>query len=88
MGMEMARAAEKRPQHAEKAIEIWKGILRLKPHLPEAVDVAARSSTRRTEKWNALLELLKDDLDAVPAGRRRRKDQSLPGDRRRSIEIA
>jgi hypothetical protein len=34
MGIEMARAAEKRPQHAEKAIEIWKGILRLKPHLP------------------------------------------------------
>ena len=43
MGMEMARAAEKRPQHAEKAIEIWKGLLRLKPHLPEAVDVAARA---------------------------------------------
>jgi tetratricopeptide (TPR) repeat protein len=67
MGIEMARAAEKRPQHAEKAIEIWKGILRLKPHLPDAV-TSLRALYTRTEKWNALLELLKDDLDAVPAG--------------------
>ena len=66
MGIEMAHAAEKRPQHAEKAIEIWKGILRLKPHLPEAV-TSLRALYTRTEKWNALLELLKDDLDAVPA---------------------
>jgi tetratricopeptide (TPR) repeat protein len=65
MGIEMARAAEKRAQHAEKAIEIWKGILRLKPHLPEAV-TSLRQLYTRTEKWNALLELLKDDLDAVP----------------------
>jgi tetratricopeptide (TPR) repeat protein len=67
MGIEMARAAEKRPQHADKAIEIWKGILRLKPHLPDAV-TSLRALYTRTEKWNALLELLKDDLDAVPAG--------------------
>src|SRR5262245_10410287 len=66
MGIEMARAAEQRPQHAEKAIEIWKGILRLKPHLPEAV-TSLRQLYTRTEKWNALLELMKDDLDAVPA---------------------
>ena len=48
-----------------------------------------RALYTRTEKWNALLELLKDDLDAVPAGERRRKDQALPGDRRdlsRSLE--
>ena len=67
MGMEMARAAESRPQHADKAIEIWKGILRLKPHLPEAV-TSLRGLYTRTEKWNALLELLKDDLDVVSPG--------------------
>jgi tetratricopeptide (TPR) repeat protein len=67
MGIEMARAAEQRPQHADKAIEIWKGILRLRPHLPEAVAALHRLYSA-TEKWNALLELLKDDLDAVPAG--------------------
>jgi tetratricopeptide (TPR) repeat protein len=66
MGIEMARAAEQRSQNADKAIEIWKGILRLKPHLPEAV-VSLRKLYAATEKWNALLELLKDDLDAVPA---------------------
>ena len=65
MGVEMARAAEARPQHAEKAIEIWKGILRLRPHMPEAV-AALRKLYAGAEKWNALLELLKDDLDAVP----------------------
>ncbi len=66
MGIEMARAAEQRPQHAEKAIEIWKGILRLRPHLPEAV-ASLRRLYAATEKWNALLELLKDDIEAVPA---------------------
>src|SRR5262249_3971498 len=67
MGIEMARAAEHRPQHADKAIDIWKGILRLRPHLPEAV-AALRKLYTATEKWNALLELLKDDLDSVPSG--------------------
>src|SRR5450631_3146971 len=67
MGIEMARAAEQRSQNADKAIEIWKGLLRLRPHLPEAV-ASLRKLYTATEKWNALLELLKDDLDAVPAG--------------------
>jgi tetratricopeptide (TPR) repeat protein len=66
MGIEMARAAEQRAQNADKAIEIWKGLLRLRPHLPEAV-ASLRKLYTATEKWNALLELLKDDLDAVPA---------------------
>ncbi len=66
MGIEMARAAEQRSQNADKAIEIWKGLLRLRPHLPEAV-ASLRKLYTATEKWNALLELLKDDLDAVPA---------------------
>ncbi|HEY2903547.1 MAG TPA: hypothetical protein VGL59_23385, partial [Polyangia bacterium] len=66
MGIEMARAADQRPQNAEKSIELWKGLLRLKPHLPEAVQSLRRLYTR-TEKWNALLELLKEDLESVPA---------------------
>jgi tetratricopeptide (TPR) repeat protein len=65
MGIEMARAAEQRPQNADKAIEIWRGLLRLHPHLPEGVEALRRLYTR-TEKWNALLELLKDDLEALP----------------------
>jgi golgin subfamily B member 1 len=66
MGIEMARAAEARPQSVEKAIEIWKGLLRLRPRLPEAV-ASLKQLYTRTEKWNALLEILKDDLDALTA---------------------
>ncbi len=66
MGMEMARAAEARPQSADKAIELWKGLLRLKPRLPEAI-TSLKALYTRTEKWNALLEILKEELDALPA---------------------
>jgi tetratricopeptide (TPR) repeat protein len=66
MGIEMARAAESRPQSAEKAIELWKGLLRLKPRLPEAV-ASLKQLYAKTEKWNALLEILKDESDALPA---------------------
>ncbi|HVZ72172.1 MAG TPA: tetratricopeptide repeat protein [Polyangia bacterium] len=66
MGAEMARAAEARPQSAEKAIEIWKGLLRLRPRLPEGV-AALKRLYAKTEKWNALLEILKDEADALPA---------------------
>ncbi|MES1204850.1 MAG: hypothetical protein ABUS79_02830, partial [Pseudomonadota bacterium] len=65
LGIEMAKAAESRPQNAEKVIDIWKGLLRLKPHLPEAVE-ALRRLYGKTQKWNALLDLLKDDLEALP----------------------
>ncbi|HEY0709239.1 MAG TPA: hypothetical protein VGG33_20685, partial [Polyangia bacterium] len=65
IGIEMAELAETRPQSAEKAIDIWKGLLRMQPGLPEAVTALRRLYTK-TEKWNALLEMLKDDLEALP----------------------
>jgi tetratricopeptide (TPR) repeat protein len=65
IGIEMAELAETRPQSAEKAIDIWKGLLRVQPGLPEAVTALRRLYTK-TEKWNALLEMLKDDLEALP----------------------
>jgi tetratricopeptide (TPR) repeat protein len=65
MGIEMARAAEARPQSADKAIELWKGLLRLKPRLPEAI-ASLKALYTKTEKWNALLEILKEELDALP----------------------
>ncbi len=68
MGMEMARATEARPQSADKAIELWKGLLRLKPRLPEAI-ASLKTLYTKTEKWNALLEILKEELDALPAER-------------------
>jgi len=67
LGIEMARAAESRPQNAEKVIDIWKGLLRLRPHLPEAVE-ALRRLYERGQKWNALLDLLKESLESLPEG--------------------
>ncbi|HEY4186369.1 MAG TPA: tetratricopeptide repeat protein [Polyangia bacterium] len=64
LGIEMAKAAESRPQNAEKVIDIWKGLLRLRPHLPEAFE-ALRRLYERGQKWNALLDLLKDDLESL-----------------------
>lgn len=66
LGIEMAELAEQRPQSLEKAIDAWKALLKLRPGLPEAVAALRRLYTK-TEKWNALLELLKDDLEALPA---------------------
>jgi tetratricopeptide (TPR) repeat protein len=66
-GIEMATVAERRPQLVEKAIDAWKLLLRIRPGLPEAI-VALRRLYTKAEKWNALLELLKDQCEALPAG--------------------
>ena len=66
-GIEMATVAERRPQLLEKAIDAWKLLLRIRPGLPEAIEALRRLYTK-AEKWNALLELLKDQCEALPAG--------------------
>ncbi len=65
-GIEMATVAERRPQLLEKAIDAWKMLLRLRPGLPDAFEALRRLYTK-AEKWNALLELLKDRCEALPA---------------------
>ncbi len=67
IGIEMATVAERRPQLLEKAIDAWKLLLRIRPGLPEAVE-ALRRLYSKAEKWNALLDLLKDRCEALPAG--------------------
>jgi len=64
-GIEMAELAERRPQLLEKAVDTWKALRRLKPGLPEAVTALRRLYTK-TEKWNALLELLKESCESLP----------------------
>ena len=66
-GVEMATVAERRPQLVEKAIDAWKLLLRIRPGLPEAVEALRRLYTK-AEKWNALLELLKDQCEALSPG--------------------
>ncbi|MEO8841840.1 MAG: tetratricopeptide repeat protein [Kofleriaceae bacterium] len=63
ISIEIAELAEAQ-NNPEKAIEAWKQHLRTEP-----TSVQARSSLsrlyRRTEKWNALLDLMKDDIDRL-----------------------
>ena len=73
-GIEMATVAERRPQLLEKAIDAWKLLLRIRPGLPEAVEALRRLYTK-AEKWNQLLELLKDQCEALPAGEADQKVQ-------------
>ncbi|MBN2574752.1 MAG: tetratricopeptide repeat protein [Deltaproteobacteria bacterium] len=65
-GIEMATAAERRPQLVEKAIDAWKLLVRIRPGLPEAVTALRRLYTK-AEKWNQLLELLKEQCESLPA---------------------
>ncbi|HEY2747131.1 MAG TPA: hypothetical protein VGL86_21055, partial [Polyangia bacterium] len=65
LGVEMAQLAEKSSGAAEKAIDLWKGVLKQDPAQPEAV-AALKRLYQKTEKWNALLELLKEAVEALP----------------------
>lgn len=65
IGLEMAGVAEDDLGNREKAIDIWKSILKLQPD-----HTVARRALRRlffeTKKWNALLEFQKEDLELTP----------------------
>ena len=65
LGVEMAQLAERSSGAAEKAIDLWKGVLKQDPSQPDAV-AALKRLYQKTEKWNALLELLKEAVEALP----------------------
>ncbi|HMG57223.1 MAG TPA: hypothetical protein VK601_27175, partial [Kofleriaceae bacterium] len=62
--VEIAELAEQQ-NNPEKAIEAWKQHLRSEPGSREARTALARLY-RRTEKWNALLDLMKDEIERLP----------------------
>ena len=64
--VEIAELAEQQ-NNPEKAIEAWKQHLRSEPGSREARTALARLY-RRTEKWNALLDLMKDEIERLPEG--------------------
>jgi len=64
--VEIAELAEQQ-NNPEKAIEAWKQHLRSEPGSSEARTALARLY-RRTEKWNALLDLMKDEIERIPEG--------------------
>lgn len=70
LAIELAKAAQE--SSVERAIDAWKAVLRLDPTHPEAPE-ALKGLYEKTEKWNALVELLKSEADHVPEGQPARK---------------
>ena len=67
LAVEMATLAEEVVGNPEKAIDTWKAILRQEPKNAEA-RIALKRLYQKTEKWNALLELLKEEIEAISVG--------------------
>ena len=66
LAIELARAAQT-TDATERAIDAWKAVQRLDPSNEEA-NAALRELYRRGQKWNALVEVMRSELDALPAG--------------------
>ena len=64
ISIEIAELAESQ-NNLEKAIEAWKQHLRAEPTSVKARAALARLY-RKTEKWNALLDLMKDEIEKLP----------------------
>jgi len=66
LAVELARAAQRSESTLERAIDAWKAVQRLEPTSTEAHS-ALKDLYARAEKWNALVELLKTEMEALPA---------------------
>lgn len=66
ISIEIAQLAEQQ-NNPEKAIEAWKAHLRQDPSSTQARAALSRLY-RKTEKWNALLDLMKDEIERLPEG--------------------
>ncbi len=64
--VELAQLSEVSMDNPEKAIDSWKSILRADPRNTEATE-SLRRLYERTGKWNPLLDLIKDDVERLPA---------------------
>jgi tetratricopeptide (TPR) repeat protein len=66
-GREIAQVAEAGELNLNRAIDSWKQILRSHPGDQEARD-GLRRLYRKAQQWNALLDLLKGDIELAPEG--------------------
>lgn len=64
--IELAELSEESLGSPEKAIDSWKAILRADPD-DEAARAALKRLYARTEKWNALLDLMKEEVEKLPS---------------------
>ena len=67
IGRQLASLAETELGSKDKAIDLWKALLRIEPGLEEAQEELRRLYVQ-AEKWTALIEVLKGDLKRVPDG--------------------
>lgn len=65
LAVEMARTAQSSPAMFERSIDSWKLVQRMDPGNAEAA-VTLKELYSKTEKWNALVEVLKTELDSLP----------------------
>ncbi|MCW5805807.1 MAG: tetratricopeptide repeat protein, partial [Deltaproteobacteria bacterium] len=67
IGLEIAELAEQQ-NNPEKAIDAWKQHLRADPNGPTSGQARAALARlyRKTEKWNALLDLMKEESERLP----------------------
>ncbi len=65
LAVEMAELSEHQLGNPEKSIDAWKAILRADPDAADARE-ALRRLYRKKEGWNALLDLMKDDIERLP----------------------
>ena len=72
LAIELAKVAQASSASTERAIEAWKVVLRIDPTHPDAPE-ALKALYEKTEKWNALVELLKGEADRVPDDQPTRK---------------
>lgn len=61
---EIALISEEKLENIDKAIEAWKNVARLSPYDKEARE-ALKRLYRKGEKWNLLIELLKEEVDRL-----------------------
>jgi tetratricopeptide (TPR) repeat protein len=66
LAVEIAELAESELGNPEKAIDAWKAIARSSETEAGAARAALRRLYRKTEKWNALLDLMKEEVERTP----------------------
>lgn len=64
LALEAANLAQEHPALTERAIDAWRTVLQLNPSVQEAHDALQELYTR-AQKWNALIELRRKQLEAA-----------------------
>ncbi len=82
LAQEMADLAEKKLGSLDRAIEVWRSVLREDGYDPRAAKALERLY-REGQKWTALVELLKEEYDRIPDRGDTREDRIT-----RLLEIA